>query len=114
MDRCGTRQPQQGPGEIAMAQPTFKKLKRILHKGMRGPDVKEMQERINELMPYLDPVGANQISEDGVFGQSTKDQVWIFQQFVGLEPTGAYDPKTHRAAYDTYVEMLEVFSYQNT
>lgn len=59
-------------------------LKRTLHEGMNGRDVRELQDR----------VGAK---EDGVFGPRTEAAVKAFQHRKGLVVDGVVGPKTARA-----------------
>jgi peptidoglycan hydrolase-like protein with peptidoglycan-binding domain len=59
-----------------------------LRRGMQGPSIRQVQERLNEL-------GANPLlTADGTFDELTKDIVTIFQRANNLTPTGIVDTDT--------------------
>src|SRR6185295_14182166 len=64
---------------------------RLLGKGAKGPDVKEMQERLI-YYSFLPGDGA-----DGFFGPITLEGVTGFQQANGLVPDGIVGPLTRKA-----------------
>ena len=66
----------------------------ILRKGMKGTDVREMQEDLIKLGygKYLEPDGA-----DGDFGRNTKKAVQKFQEDHGLDDDGEVGPLTFEA-----------------
>jgi len=54
----------------------------ILRRGMQGPSIRQVQERLNEL-------GANpRLATDGIFGPLTEAAVMAFQRTRGLTPDG--------------------------
>jgi len=60
----------------------------ILRRGMIGPSIRQVQERLNEL-------GANpQLATDGVFGSITEAAVIAFQRANGLVPDGIVGQNT--------------------
>ena len=59
----------------------------VLKKGSSGPDVKTLQQRLNEL--GFDPKGV-----DGTFGPGTHAAVVAFQKSKGLEADGKVGPNT--------------------
>ena len=63
---------------------------RTLKQGMRGADVKALQQRLAALKYY--PGAA-----DGVFGANTVEAVWAFQEVNGLAADGVVGPATKRA-----------------
>jgi len=64
-----------------------------LRQGMRGSNVKQVQERLNEL-------GANpRLAEDGIFGPRTEAAVIAFQRANGLAQTGIVGPITWNALF---------------
>lgn len=69
---------------------TYVPPKRTLKLGMKGADVKALQERLAQLKYY--PGAA-----DGTFGNNTLEAVWAFQEVQGLSVDGAVGPKTGRA-----------------
>lgn len=72
---------------------------RTLEIGMKGDDVKHLQEMLIE-REY--PLG----KADGDFGNKTKSAVMTFQKDAGLDQDGRYGPKTRKA-----LEQIKVFSF---
>lgn len=74
----------------------------ILKKGMRGEEVRQLQQDLQDL-GY--PIGV-----DGIFGPETKSVVQQFQTDEGLEADGIVGPKTFaalEAALERLAELLE-------
>lgn len=63
---------------------------RLLKKGMKGEDVKELQEALNKL-------GYSCGTPDGDFGANTDEAVRKFQRAKGLVVDGQYGAKSHEA-----------------
>ena len=63
---------------------------RTLVIGMRGPDVKQLQQRLATLHYFPGPI-------DGAFGQYTQEAVWAFQEVQGMPVTGQVGAATRRA-----------------
>ena len=63
---------------------------RMLRVGTRGSDVRALQQRLTALKYYPGAV-------DGVFGSSTLEAVWAFQEVQGLHVDGVVGPATGRA-----------------
>jgi len=64
-----------------------------LRRGMSGPSIRQVQERLNEL-------GANpRLSTDGVFGPLTEAAVIAFQRSRGLNSDGVVGPITWNALF---------------
>lgn len=82
----------QVPGEVVEPQPETLLGKRILRKGMKGGDVKELQSILIEWGYDLGKYGA-----DGDFGAKTQSAVENFQRTNGLEDDGVYGAMTHAA-----------------
>src|SRR5262249_7196380 len=61
----------------------------MLKKGDKGPEVKELQEALNEDLPPH-----RKLREDGDFGAKTHEAVVEFQKKKGLPGTGIVDGKT--------------------
>ena len=70
-------------------------FQRTLERGIRGDDVKKMQEHLMELGISLDNYGA-----DGIFGPETQAALEEFQKKYGLAVTGVYDEATHNKMYE--------------
>ena len=64
--------------------------KRDLAPGMKGADVKALQERLSSLKYYLGTI-------DGQFGGNTQAALWAFQEINGVKVTGVVDAATKRA-----------------
>jgi peptidoglycan hydrolase-like protein with peptidoglycan-binding domain len=69
----------------AYAPPT-----RNLAPGMKGADVKALQQRLSSLKYYLGKV-------DSQFGGDTQAALWAFQEINGIKVTGVVDAATKRA-----------------
>jgi peptidoglycan hydrolase-like protein with peptidoglycan-binding domain len=72
------------------------KFKGNLTLGMRGINVKDMQNALdsaNDILGFYD--GA--IVADGVFGRKTHSALLNFQMEVNINPSGVYDYQTHRS-----------------
>jgi len=63
---------------------------RNLAPGMKGADVKALQERLASLKYYPGAI-------DGQFGVSTQAALWAFQEINGIRVTGVVDAATKRA-----------------
>jgi len=72
------------------ASPAYVAPKRTLRDGMRGSDVKALQQRLAALKYYPGPA-------DGVFGPDTLEAVWAFQEVQHLGVDGIVGPATGRA-----------------
>lgn len=68
---------------------------RLLRKGMKGGDVRTLQELLAQLGYALPKYGA-----DGEFGSETRDALRAFQRDEGLEADGEYGEKSHAALMD--------------
>lgn len=64
--------------------------KRNLTEGMKGADVKALQQRLAALKYYPGPI-------DSGFGSDTLEAVWAFQEVNGLPVDGVVGPATKRA-----------------
>jgi peptidoglycan hydrolase-like protein with peptidoglycan-binding domain len=64
--------------------------KRDLAPGMKGADVKALQQRLSSLKYYLGKV-------DGQFGGDTQAALWAFQEINGTRVTGVVDSATKKA-----------------
>ncbi len=72
---------------------------RLLKRGMKGSDVKAMQELLLQLGYALPRYGA-----DSDFGAETEKAVKAFQKDAGLEEDGKYGDKTHAAPMDAVAD----------
>lgn len=72
------------------AAPAYTAPKRVLTYGLKGSDVKALQQRLAALKYY--PGAA-----DGQFGTYTLEAVWAFQEVQGLTVDGVVGPSTVRA-----------------
>jgi hypothetical protein len=71
----------------ALAAAAYKAPTRTLEEGMKGADVKAMQQRLAALKYYPGPI-------DGSFGPDTLEAVWAFQEVNRLSVDGVVGPAT--------------------
>jgi peptidoglycan hydrolase-like protein with peptidoglycan-binding domain len=67
--------------------------KRNLAPGMKGSDVKALQERLSALKYYPGPI-------DSEFGADTQAAIWAFQEINGIKVTGVVNAATKKALVD--------------
>ena len=87
------RTPAAAAVQVAAARvtlPAYVPAKRTLEYGMRGNDVRALQQRLAQLEYY--PGAA-----DGQFGADTLEAVWAFQEVQGLSADGIAGPLTEHA-----------------
>lgn len=75
-----------------------------LELGDRGERVRLLQYYINVLAAFYEEI--SEISEDGNFGEETRQQVLNFQRIFGLSQDGVVGIGTWDALYDAYVGIL--------
>lgn len=75
-----------------------------LELGDRGERVRLLQYYINVLAAFYEEI--SEISEDGNFGEETRQQVLNFQRLFGLSQDGVVGIGTWDALYDAYVGIL--------
>jgi hypothetical protein len=68
---------QAGTSQAATAQASYVPSGSVIHFGARGPAVKALQVRLNQLHYYAGPA-------DGQFGSDTVEAVWAFKETQGL------------------------------
>jgi peptidoglycan hydrolase-like protein with peptidoglycan-binding domain len=74
----------------ASAAAAYTPPKRTLRLGMKGADVKALQQRLAQLKYYPG-------TADGTFGNDTLEAVWAFQEVQGLGVDGSVGPMTGHA-----------------
>lgn len=72
-------------------------IDRLLNKGTKGNDVKQMQKVLKQLGYELGNFGENKDGIDGVFGSVTQAAVRAFQEANGLTVDGIVGPETLKA-----------------
>ncbi|MDE6891480.1 MAG: LysM peptidoglycan-binding domain-containing protein [Lachnospiraceae bacterium] len=77
----------------------------VLRQGDRGNDVLTLQYLLDMLSEFY--AGVPAVSQDGIFGNGTRQGVIAFQQLMGLSPDGIVGPATWNALYDAYLGILE-------
>ncbi len=75
---------------VRVAAPAYTPPARNLREGMKGADVKALQQRLAALKYYPGSI-------DGVFGGNTLEAVWAFQEVNGLPADGIVGTATKRA-----------------
>ena len=68
---------QAGMAQAATAGPAYVPSGSVIHFGARGPAVKALQQRLNQLHYYAGPA-------DGQYGTATVEAVWAFKEVQGL------------------------------
>ena len=76
-------------------------LKRALHKGLVGTDVKRMQQRLIDL--GYDPGKA-----DGNFGEKTRSAVWAFEKLIMGVPVGQTSGKVTPTVWDRMQDNIVI------
>jgi peptidoglycan hydrolase-like protein with peptidoglycan-binding domain len=64
-------------------------MARLLHEGITGQDVRELQDQLNRAVPPVPP-----LKVDGIFGPRTKASVLAFQKAHSLKTDGLVGPET--------------------
>ena len=72
-------------------------IDRLLNKGTKGNDVKQMQKVLKQLGYELGNFGENKDGIDGIFGSVTQAAVRAFQEANGLTVDGIVGPETLKA-----------------
>ncbi|NET10168.1 MAG: peptidoglycan-binding protein [Merismopedia sp. SIO2A8] len=80
------------PAATSAGDRTFSLGERLLRRGDRGPDVRELQQLLNDRFAP--------VSVDGIFGAGTEAVVLDFQRFSGLRADGIVGPSTIAALLD--------------
>ncbi len=73
----------------------------VLRQGSRGQDVVTLQYLLNVISEYYPGVPAP--SQDGIFGNGTRQSVIAFQNAMQLTPDGTVGPLTWQKLYDIYL-----------
>ncbi len=77
----------------------------VLRQGSRGADVITLQYLLNMAAEFYPSVP--RVSQDGIFGNGTKQAVTAFQNVMGLNPDGIVGENTWRALYNVYLGIEE-------
>lgn len=72
----------------------------VLRQGSRGADVITLQYLLDVISEFYP--GIPEVSQDGIFGEKTRQAVIAFQQTKGLMADGIVGAATWRALYDAY------------
>lgn len=70
----------------------------VLRQGSRGNDVLTLQYLLNVISQFYP--GIPSVSQDGIFGNATRQAVIAFQQMMQLSPDGIVGPATWQAIYN--------------
>ncbi|MBQ1217848.1 MAG: peptidoglycan-binding protein [Clostridia bacterium] len=73
---------------------------RLLGRGMKGADVRELQEELVSLGYPLEKCGA-----DGEFGRETEQALRAFQKAAGIRADGLYGPASHASLMQVRADM---------
>lgn len=87
-------------GQAVAAEPEKMPFKSELFRGMKGPEVGELQmwlDEMNQEYKYLTKfLKIETLKRTNYFGDDTARFVSCFQRFCDLPQTGVYDAKTHQ------------------
>lgn len=78
---------------------------RFLVEGMRGEDVRQLQEMLAELSTVYPQIPA--ITPDGIFGPQTREAILAAQQLFGLQQTGAVGTPTWEEIASQYMTVVD-------
>ncbi len=87
---AGTAAPATQAVTASVTAPAYTPPARTLAPGMKGADVKALQERLAALKYYPGAI-------DSEFGGNTQAALWAFQEINGIKVTGVIDAATKRA-----------------
>jgi len=87
---AGTAAPAAQAVTASVTAPAYTPPARTLAPGMKGADVKALQERLAALKYYPGAI-------DSEFGGNTQAALWAFQEINGIKVTGVVDAATKRA-----------------
>ena len=73
----------------------------VLRQGSRGQDVITLQYLLNVISRYYPNIPS--LTQDGIFGNGTRQAVIAFQQALGLNADGIVGPLTWQELYDIYL-----------
>ncbi len=73
----------------------------VLRQGSRGQDVTTLQYLLNVVSQYYSSVPS--VTQDGVFGNGTRQSVTAFQNAMGLDPDGIVGAQTWQSLYNIYL-----------
>ena len=73
----------------------------VLREGSRGQDVITLQYLLSIMSEYYPDIPG--VTQDGIFGNGTKQAVIAFQRRMGLTPDGIVGPSTWNSLYRTYL-----------
>ena len=76
----------------------------VLRQGSSGNDVLTLQHILNVISEFYPNIPG--VSQDGIFGSSTRQSVIAFQQMMQLSADGIVGAATWQALYDTYLGIL--------
>ena len=78
------------PGQTKKVKADLEELERTINRGMRGDDVKKLQERLKQLGYDIGETGV-----DGIYGPKTQAALKKFQEDYGLAIDGIYGKLSH-------------------
>lgn len=93
-----------------MLVPNLSYLKRILHKGMSGKDVKLIQQRLDTLNAVYKFCPISNLDDNGIFGPTTHKFVTFFQIFADICTDGWVDKTTADAIEDFFQAVAQTYT----
>jgi peptidoglycan hydrolase-like protein with peptidoglycan-binding domain len=105
--------------ENAVQIPNAPQCKRLLYKGMKGEDVKWMQELLSDLNAFYKFCPTpTPLKMTGVFGEDTAKFLKFYQYYENLIPDSRFDRATCDKLNYRYIDYLDIqnrskFRYDN-
>ena len=93
-----------------MLVPNLSYLKRILHRGMSGVDVKKVQQRLDTLNTVHKFCPVPTLKDSGAFDQTTHKFVTFFQIYADICADGWVDKVTADAIEDFFQAIAQTYA----
>ena len=98
-----------------MEKPNLSYIKRIVHRGMSGKDIKAIQERLESLnqvykfcpIPWIN-------DKEGIFGKDTHSYVTFFQIWMDICTDGWVDKVTADTIEASYQSIVQAYAVPTT
>ncbi len=81
-----------------------------IHQGDTGEKVQILQYMLSVLSEFIPQIPS--LTQDGIFGEQTRNAVLAFQQYAGLPQTGVVGDATWSSIYDQFAGISNTVSYE--
>ena len=93
-----------------MEKPNLSYIKRIVHRGMSGKDIKAIQERLESLNQVYKFCPLPNLDDTGAFGKTTERFVICFQIWVDICTDGWVDKVTADSIEDFFQTLAQSYT----